>query len=113
MKAVFYVPERGDVVWISVTPPDDQGRTERRPALVLSPQIYNARTGLAILCPITTHIKEYPFEVALPSGLPVEGAILADQAESLDWRARRAERICSLPSVSVDETLGKLRTLLA
>lgn len=112
MKPVFYVPERGDIVWVSVPTPDDQGRTGRRPALVLSPQTYNSRVGLAILCPITTRVKGYPFEVALPSGLPVEGAVLADQALSLDWRAHRAERVCTLPSAFVDETLGKLRTLL-
>jgi mRNA interferase MazF len=112
MKQVFYVPERGDIVWVSVPTPDDQGRTERRPALVLSPQTYNARTGLAILCPITALIKGYPFEVPLPPGLSVEGAVLADQALSLDWRAHRAERVCILPSAFVDEALGKLRALL-
>ena len=115
MKQVFYVPDRGDVVWITLPPPrTSAGRgTERRPAVVLSPQAYNARVGLALLCPITPHIKGYPFEVPLPSGLPVEGAILADQAESLDWRARRAERICSLSLEVVQETLGKLRALIA
>jgi mRNA interferase MazF len=113
MKQVFYVPERGDIVWISLSPSEGQGRPGSRPAVVLSPQPYNARVGLALLCPIVPLIKGYPFEVLLPPGLPVGGAILADQAESLDWRTRRAEPIGSLPLEVVQETLGKLRALLA
>jgi mRNA interferase MazF len=112
MKQVFYVPERGDIVWVSVPTPDEEGQAGRRPALVLSPQDYNSRVGLALLCPIIARVKGYPFEVALPSGLPVEGAILADQALSLDWRAHRAERVCSVPSAFVEEALGKLRAIL-
>jgi mRNA interferase MazF len=113
MKQVFYVPERGDIVWISTSPSEGQGRPGRRPAVVLSPQAYNARIGLAVVCPVSARIKGYPFEVPLPPGLPVEGAILADQAESLDWQAHRAEWICSLSAATVEHALGKLRALLA
>ena len=88
-------PERGDVVRISLDPRRDHEQTGRRPALVLSPGEYNRRVGLALLCPITSQIKGYPFEVRLPSGLPVRGTILADQVKSLDWRARRAEWVCA------------------
>jgi mRNA interferase MazF len=112
MKQVFYTPERGDVVWISLAPQQGQKQTERRPAVVLSPQAYNSRVGLAIVCPITAHIKGYPFEVLIPQDLPIEGAILSDQIESLDWRAHRAELICSLPPAVVEQALGKLRALL-
>lgn len=112
MKQVFFVPERGDVVWISLAPQPGQDRAGRRPAAVLSPQAYNSRVGLAVICPITAHIKGYPFEVLVPAGLPIEGAILSDQVENLDWRAHRAELICSLPPSVVDEALGKLRTLI-
>ena len=121
MKQVFFVPDRGDVVRISLPSFSGSGRDarERSPssgrlaAVVLSAQSYNQRVGLAILCPITSQVKGYPFEVLIPPGLPVEGAVLADQAESFDWRAHRAERVCSLPSGAVEETLGKLRALLA
>jgi mRNA interferase MazF len=113
MKQVFYVPERGDVVWISLSPSDRQKRTGRRPAVVLTPQAYNARVGLALLCPVIAQIKGYPFEVLIPSGLPIEGAFLADQAESLDWRAHRIEPICPLPAAVIEEALAKLRALLA
>ena len=106
------VPERGDVVWITLVPQAGHEQAGRRPAAVLSPRAYNGRVGLALLCPITPQVKGYPFEVLIPPGLPVAGAILSDQVKSLDWRARRAERICSLPPAVMVEVLGKLGTLL-
>ena len=112
MKQVFFTPERGDVVWISLAPQPGQKQTGRRPAVVLSPQAYNSKVGLAVLCPISPKVKGYPFEVLIPPGLPVEGAILSDQVESLDWRTRRAERVCSLPPAILHEVLGKLQVLL-
>src|SRR3954471_14030479 len=89
-----YVPQRGDAVWITLTPQAGHEQAGRRPALVLSPASYNGKVGLALLCPITSQIKGYPFEVRLPDGLPVAGVVLADQIKALDWRARHAERIC-------------------
>lgn len=108
-----YVPARGDVVWINLNPQAGHEQAGRRPALVLSPAAYNGRVGLAILCPLTNQIKGYPFEVLIPDGLPITGAILADQIKSLDWRARQAALMCSLPSNTVAEVLGKLGTLLS
>ena len=81
--------------------------------MVLSPENHNGKTGLAILCPITNQIKGYPFEVLIPAGLPVAGAILSDQVESLDWRARNAELLCTLPTETISEVLQKLVTLLS
>ncbi|HLE04605.1 MAG TPA: type II toxin-antitoxin system PemK/MazF family toxin [Anaerolineales bacterium] len=107
------VPQRGDVVWLSMNPQAGHEQAGRRPALVLSPRSYNAKVGLAILCPITSRVMGYPFEVPIPDGLPVEGAILSDQAKSLDWKARKAEFICRLPSESTIEVLHKLGTLLS
>ncbi len=112
VKADSYVPRRGDVVWISLNPQAGHEQAGRRPALVLSPQAYNAKVGLALLCPITSQIKGYPFEVAVPAGLPVAGAILSDHVRSLDWRARKAELACRLPSQTAAEVLAKLQTLL-
>jgi mRNA interferase MazF len=103
-----WVPERGDIVWITMTPGVGHEQTGRRPALVLSPSSYNGKVGLAILCPITGQIKGYPFEVPVPEGLPVRGVILSDQAKSLDWRSRGAEFACSLP---VDSTMAVLQRL--
>jgi mRNA interferase MazF len=112
VKQIFYAPQRGDVVRVSVRSPPDSRPPDPRLFLVLSPQTYNSRAGLALLCPITAHVKGYPFEVLIPEGLPVKGAVLADQAESLDWRARRAEAVCALPWAVVGEVLGKLQALL-
>jgi len=108
-----YVPRRGDVVWISLNPQAGHEQAGRRPAVVLSPQSYNNKVGLAILCPITSQPKGYPFEVLLPAGLPVAGAVLSDQVKSLDWRARRAELICTLPAETISEALQKLATMLS
>ena len=107
-----YVPERGDIVWISLSPQAGHEQSGRRPAVVLSPAVYNGKVGLAILCPITSRIKGYPFEIAIPKGLPVKGAILSDQVKSLDWRARQAEFICALPAHIISDVLAKLGTLV-
>ena len=107
-----YVPQRGDVVWITLNPQSGHEQAGRRPAVVLSPGIYNEKVELAILCPVTNQIKDYPFEVLIPDGLPVSGVILADQIKSLDWRVRDAEWVCTLPPRVVVEVLQKLGTLL-
>ena len=108
-----YVPQCGDVVWITLNPQAGHEQAGRRPAVVLSPQSYNGKIGLAIFCPITNQVKGYPFEVLVPVGLPVAGAILSDQVKSLDWRARNAELICTLPIETISEVLQKLVTLLS
>jgi len=113
VSGTAYVPQRGDVVWITLNPQAGHEQAGRRPAVVLSPEPYNARVGLALLCPVTNQVKGYPFEVLVPEGLPLSGAILADQVKSLDWRVRNAERICALPPKKISEVLGKLGTLLS
>jgi mRNA interferase MazF len=107
-----YVPDRGEVVWITLNPQAGHEQAGRRPAVVLSPESYNDKVGLAILCPVTSQVKDYPFEVLIPAGLPLKGAILSDQVKSLDWRTRNAELICSLPDATISEVLQKLETLL-
>lgn len=99
-------------MWLSFHPQAGYEQAGRRPAVVLSPQQYNARVGLALFCPITSRAKGYPFEVAIPAGLPVGGVVLSDQVKSLDWRARRADFICALPRETVTEILEKLAVLL-
>jgi mRNA interferase MazF len=108
-----YVPDRGDAVWITLNPQAGHEQAGRRPAVVLSPAAYNGKVSLAILCPITNQIKGYPFEVVLPAGLAVTGAILSDQVKSLDWRVRNASFICSLPPATIAEVLQKLTTLVS
>ena len=113
MTSPAHLPDRGDVVWITLSPQAGHEQAGRRPAAVLSPATYNGKVGLAIVCPITSRVKGYPFEVPIPPGLDVSGVILADQVKSLDWRARDAELICTVPPETVSEVLGKLATLLA
>jgi mRNA interferase MazF len=107
-----YVPERGDIVWISLNPQAGHEQAGRRPAVVISPKSYNGKVGLGLFCPITSQVKGYPFEVMVPQGLPVGGVVLADQVKSLDWRTRNAEFAGRLPIYARDEILGKLGALL-
>ena len=107
-----YEPERGDIVWIVFIPQSGHEQAGRRPAIVLSPQKYNSRSGLIICCPITSQEKKYPFEVKIPPGLIISGVILADQVKSLDWRARQAEFVCKLPQSAIEEVADKISLLI-
>ena len=108
-----FVPARGDVVWVTFSPQAGHEQAGRRPALVVSPRSYNGKVGLALMCPITSRLKGYPFEVALPAGLEVGGVVLADQVRSLDWRVRRATLLGRLPSDATKDVLARLGTLLS
>jgi mRNA interferase MazF len=88
-----YVPNRGDLVWLEFTPQAGCEQRGRRPALVLFPKSYNGKVGLSLFCPVTSKIKEYPFEVKLPHGSAVCGVVLSDQLKSLDWRSRKVKFI--------------------
>lgn len=105
-------PERGDIVWLEFDPQTGREQAGRRPALVLSPSAYNAPSGLAIVCPITSQQKGYPFEVPIPDGLPVAGVVLADQARSLDWRQRKAKRIMTMTDAVLAEVVAKVTALI-
>ena len=107
-----YVPERGDIVWLQINPHAGHEQAGHRPALVVSPKLYNQKVGLALFCPITSSLKGYPFEVVLPEDQRVSGAILSDQIKSLDWRERQAQQIYRAPRELVEEVLAKIRTLL-
>ena len=112
VRAAGFVPDRGDVVWISLDPQAGHEQAGRRPALVLSPASYHRKVGLALLCPVTNQIKGFPFEVIIPGGLKVSGAVLPDQVKCLDWRARDVRLLAKLPEAVTAEVLNKLATLL-
>ena len=99
-------------MWLTFSPQAEHEQAGRRPALVLSPRRYNERTGLALLCPITSRIKGYPFEVALSASGTVRGVVLADQIKSLDWRARRVRFEAEASAELVSEVRQKLLVLL-
>jgi mRNA interferase MazF len=107
-----YVPSRGDAVWLSFSPQAGQEQAGRRPALIASPASYNRKVGLALVWPITSQRKGYPFEVPLPASMPVAGVVLSDQLKSLDWRVRRATFICRVPPTVVREALDRVSVLL-
>jgi mRNA interferase MazF len=108
-----YVPEQGHAIWFTFDPPAGHEQSGRRPAVVLTSSAYNRKTGLALVCPVTSHAKGYPFEVSLPAGLPIAGVVLGDQVKSADWRARKAEFICELPPGIFSDVVAKLSALLA
>jgi len=103
-----YIPGRGDVIWLMFNPQAGHEQAGRRPALVISPIAYNGKSGLALVCPITTQVKQYPFEVGIPPGLPVAGVVLADQIKNLDWKARKAEYICTLRAEVMEDVIAKI-----
>ena len=107
-----YTPQRGDIVWLNFNPQIGREQTGRRPAVVLSPGSYNGKVGLLLACPITSQVKGYPFEVAIPAGLKIRGVVLSDQVKSLDWRGRETEFVDRLPASAVNEVLAKISALL-
>ena len=108
----LYVPERGDLVWIDFDPQVGREQMGRRPAVVVSPRVYNERSTLAWVCPVTSKRKGYPFEVPLPETLAVQGVVLTDQVRSLDYRGRRAAFICQLPPTLCKVIRERAKTLL-
>lgn len=105
-----YIPQAGDIVWLNFTPQTGHEQAGHRPALVLSPQTYNQKTSLMFCCPITTHIKNYPFEVPI-AGDPAS-VVLADQVKSLDWRSRKAKRKGSVSPDELAEVRAKIIALI-
>ena len=105
-----YVPDAGDIVWLNFTPQAGHEQAGHRPALVLSPASYNHKTSLLVCCPLTTQIKNYPFEVFIGGSPP--SAVLADQVKSLDWRSRNARRKGRVTSEQLGEVRAKIRALI-
>ena len=106
-----YIPDRGDIMWLTFTPQAGHEQMGRRPALVLSHKLYNERTNLAIVCPITSKIKGYPFEAIIESRI-INGAVLSDQMKNLDWKERNAEYIEKADTDVVDEVVSKIKALI-
>lgn len=107
-----YVPARGDIVYLDFDPTKGHEQKGHRPAFVLSPRIYNAKSSLALFMPITKQQKGYPFEVLLPLELQIQGVILADQIKCLDWKARSVRFVESVPESVVEEVQAKIEPLL-
>jgi mRNA interferase MazF len=107
-----YVPDAGDLVWLTFDPQAGHEQGGRRPALILSPREYNVKARLALACPITSQKKGYPFEVEIPAGGSIAGVVLADHVKNLDWEACKAAFESKAPAVVVAEVRERLRPLL-
>jgi len=105
-----YVPDAGDIVWLSFDPQSGYEQAGQRPAVVLSPAAYNAKTSLMVCCPMTSQIKGYPFEVKIAGASP--SAVLADQVKSFDWRRRGARRKGMISAEELAEVRAKIRALI-
>jgi mRNA interferase MazF len=111
-KKHVYVPDRGDIVWVEFDPQSGSEQAGLRPAITLSPKLYNEKTGLGLFCPITTSIKGYPFETMLPNTCPIRGAVLADHVKNMDWRSRKAKFILAIDDHTLDDVANKVALLL-
>lgn len=105
-----YVPDRGDIIWINFDPQAGHEQASHRPALVLTPKAYNRKTSLCVVCPLTTRIKGYPFEV--PLGTEGKSVVLADQIKSLDWKARKARRKGSVDHKVLNQVCALISALI-
>ena len=107
-----YIPGRGDIVWLNFNPQSGHEQSGKRPALVISPQSYNNKVGLAVFFPITNKVKGYPFEVNLPEDLLTKGVVLSDQIKNLDWRTRGIKFVCKLDEKIILDVINKFNLLL-
>ena len=107
-----YIPRRGDVVWLTFNPQAGHEQSGRRPAFVVSPYEYNKKVGLFLVCPITSQMKGYPFEVRISSKSGIAGVILTDQIKNLDWRARKVEFVESAGKDLIEAVIARLLPLI-
>jgi mRNA interferase MazF len=110
--AAGYIPERGDLMWVDLSPTRGHEQSGRRPVLVLSPRAYNRKTGLCVVCVATRQRKGYAFEVAVDETPGQESIVLADHVRNIDWRTRRAERFRRVSAPVVDEVTARLSALI-
>jgi mRNA interferase MazF len=103
-----YVPRKGEYVALTFDPQSGHEQRGRRPALVVSNDLFNQRTGMCIVCPITNTARGYPFHVTIPEGDQVTGVVMVDQTKSIDYTARNARPIGSAPDTVLDEALAIL-----
>lgn len=107
------VPERGSLVWLHFSPQAGSEQAGRRPGLVLSTADYHRNSRVALVCPITSRERGWPFEVKLPEGLPIKGVVLVDHLRSIDRDARKLKVIGKAPDSVLDEIDARLAPLLS
>lgn len=106
MKA--YIPKKGDFIAVTFDPQSGHEQKRRRPALVVSNTLFNEQTGLAVVCPLTTTDRGYPFHVAIINGPDVKGFVMVEQVKSIDYRARQVKLIGKASDDLLSEVLSIL-----
>ncbi|MBF0506620.1 MAG: endoribonuclease MazF [Nitrospirae bacterium] len=106
------IPDRGDVILLRLDPTLGDEQAGFKPAVVLSPELYNKASGLCVVCPVTSRTKGYPFEVDLESTGKTTGVALADQVHSIDWQARKIKIIDRISATALATILAKFKPLL-
>lgn len=112
VAAQEYLPDAGDLIWLDFTPQAGREQAGRRPALVISPRVYNSKTSLAIVCPITSQAKGYPFEVEVTGAGKISGVVLSDHVKNLDWRQRRATKAGKVSAAILRSVRERIAVLL-
>lgn len=107
-----YIPDRGDFVWVTLNPTAGHEQAGRRPALVLSPKVYNRKTGLCVLCPATRQQKGYAFEVEVENKDGSISVVLSDHLRNVDWRARNIERIHRVSDAVLNDVVARIEALI-
>jgi mRNA interferase MazF len=108
-----YQPDKGHFVVLDFTPNAGTEQGGRRPALVLSPKRFNIATGLMLACPVTNQLKGSPWEVPIPKGVRVTGAVLSDHVRSIDWLARNTDYHSDATDEIMCEVLGRIEAILS
>jgi mRNA interferase MazF len=103
-----YVPRKGDFIAVSFDAQPGHEQRGRRPALVVSNDLFNRHTGLCLACPITNTRRDFPFHVSIPEGQAVTGIVMVEQIKSIDFRSRHAKRIGAAPEQVLQEALSLL-----
>ena len=103
-----YVPKKGDFISVTFDPRSGHEQKGRRPALVISKNLFNKHTGLAIACPVTNTDRDYPFHVPIPQASKVTGVVMVDQVKSIDYQSRQSKRIGRASTQLLDEVLAVL-----
>src|SRR5208282_2765247 len=106
------IPDWGYLAWVNFDPRVGREQSGNRPAIILSPYGYHAKTPYMIVCPITSNLTPYPFKVELPAGLPISGAVLVDQVKSVDRWARGCDIVGIVPESVMADIRGRLASLL-
>ncbi len=107
-----YVPKKGDLVTVTFDPQSGHEQKGRRPAIVMSNYLFTESTGLAVVCPVTTVNRQFPFHVRIPEGLKIKGFIMVEQVKSIDYKTRKIKFVEKAPVDVLNESLGLLDAII-